>query len=321
MISIPKFFQKLFQSIKEYFEKIRQNFHEFSVNSPTTLQNIQLCFIYFFAVVDLLHSVLNNVFSLEYFPEMLTPFLPFIKGIIFSPFFQIWASPEKVFFLSYIVIELMIIRSVFQFSKLIKYNILLIFALLMLQSLAVSYWDIFFHREVVIGVSRWSVDQGALIYTDKDLAINFFFHTFLFFIFLYIYSFIRGLQGKFVTIPTMEWLTDSIAFWLRVKTPTMRVGKRKKQNGLPLEVDNETLESNDGLPSEVRKEQSDQEETEIVRERREDDLFDFDDDDGIDDQLEVGEDGFESPADESGERSEQEGDDSENGLPSEVREV
>jgi hypothetical protein len=53
-----------------------------------------------------------------------------------------------------------------------------------------------------------------------------------------------------------------------------------------------------------------------VRERREDDLFDFDDDNAIDDQLEIGEDGFErisfaSPADESGERSEQEGDDSE----------
>lgn len=313
MISIPKFFQKLFKSIKEYFEKIRQNFHEFSVNSPTTLQNIQLCFIYFFAVVDLLHSVLNNVFSLEYFPEMLTPFLPFIKGIIFSPFFQIWASPEKVFFLSYVVIELMIIRSVFQFSKLIKYNILLIFALLMLQSLAVSYWDIFFHREVVIGVSRWSVDQGALIYTDKDLAINFFFHTFLFFIFLYIYSFIRGLQGKFVTIPTMEWLTDSIAFWLRVKTPTMRVGKRKKQSERSeQEGDNETLES-DG------KEQSEQEETELARQRREDDLFDFDDDDAIDDQLEIGEDGleriyFDSPTDESeesGDRSKQEGENSE----------
>jgi hypothetical protein len=167
----------------------------------------------------------------------LTPFFPLIKGIIFSPFFQIWASPEKVFFLSYIVIELMIIRSVFQFSKLIKYNILLIFALLMLQSLAVSNWDIFFHREVAIGVSRWAADQGALIYKDKDLAINFFLNTFLFFILLYLYCYIRGLQGKFVTIPTMEWLTDSIAFWLRVKTPTMRVGKRKKQTTEKIEPD------------------------------------------------------------------------------------
>jgi hypothetical protein len=230
MIPNLPFFQEFFKYVKQYFQKIRQNFHEFSVNSPTTLQNIQLSFIYFFALVDLLHSVLNNVFSLEYFPEILTPFLPFIKGIIFSPFFQIWASPEKVFFLSYVVIELMIIRSVFQFSKLIKYNILLIFALLMLQSLAVSYWDIFFHREVAIGVSKWAADQGALIYTDKDLAISFFFNTFLVFILLYFYCYIRGLQGKFVTIPLMEWLTDSIAFWLRVKTPTMRLGKRKKQN-------------------------------------------------------------------------------------------
>ena len=137
----------------------------------------------------------------------------------------------------------MIIRSVFQFSKLIKYNILLIFALLMLQSLAVSYWDIFFHREVAIGVSKWAADQGALIYTDKDLAINFFFNTFLFFILLYLYCYIRGLQGKFVTIPMMEWLTDSIAFWLRVKTPTMRIGKRKKQN-------NGTIEPDEKEPSE-----------------------------------------------------------------------
>ena len=236
------FLQEFFNYIKEYFKKIRQNFHDFSVNSSTTLQNIQLTFIYFFALVDLLHSILSNVLSLEYYPEMLTPFLPFIKGIIFSPFFQIWASPEKVFFLSYIVIELMIIRSVFQFSKLIKYNILLIFALLMLQSLAVSYWDIFFHREVAIGASRWAADQGALIYTDKELAINFFFHTFLFFILIYLFCYIRGLQGKFVTIPLMEWLTDSIAFWLRVKTPTMRIGKRKKQNNGTLESDSEQNE-------------------------------------------------------------------------------
>jgi hypothetical protein len=26
----------------------------------------------------------------------------------------------------------------------------------------------------------------------------------------------------------MEWLTDSVAFWLRIKTPTMRFGKREK---------------------------------------------------------------------------------------------
>ena len=68
MIPNIPFFQEFFKYGKQYFQKIRQNFQEFSSNSPTTLQNIQLSFIYFFALVDLLHSVLNNVFSLEYFP-------------------------------------------------------------------------------------------------------------------------------------------------------------------------------------------------------------------------------------------------------------
>jgi len=44
----------------------------------------------------------------------------------------------------------------------------------------------------------------------------------------YLYLFIRAVQGHFATIPGFTWLTDSVAFWLRVKTPTMRFGKRKK---------------------------------------------------------------------------------------------
>ena len=54
MPNLP-FFQEFFKYVKQYFQKIRQNFNEFSVNSPTTLQNIQLTFIYFFALVDLLN--------------------------------------------------------------------------------------------------------------------------------------------------------------------------------------------------------------------------------------------------------------------------
>ena len=45
----------------------------------------------------------------------------------------------------------------------------------------------------------------------------------------YLYLYIRSIQGKFATIPGMEWLTDSVAFWLRIKTPTMRFGKGKEK--------------------------------------------------------------------------------------------
>jgi hypothetical protein len=192
-------------------------------------QAIQLSFIYFFAVIDLLYNVLTNVYYLGSTPEFLIPYLPFIQALLQSPILKIWGSPEKVFFLSYVVIELMVVRSVFKFSKVVKYNILLIFAILMIQGLVISYWDLLFHRQIASPVAKWAYDQGALIHTNKDLAITFFLNTFIIFILAYIYLYWKAIQGVFATLPGMNWLSDSIAFWLRIKTPTMRFGKRGKE--------------------------------------------------------------------------------------------
>jgi hypothetical protein len=207
---------------------IKEEIQYYTAKYPSTSQSIQLTFIYFFALIDLIYAVLNNVFSLGYVPEILLPIFPLIQSVLQAPIFKIWASPEKVFFLSYVVIEFMVIRSTFKFSKLVKYNILLIFALLMIQGLVISYWDLLFHREIASPVAKWTYDQGGLIYTDKSLAIVFFLNTFIIFFLGYFYLYLRALKGKFATIPGMEWLTDSVAFWLRIKTPTMRFGKDKK---------------------------------------------------------------------------------------------
>jgi hypothetical protein len=206
--------------LKKGAKSVKRSLRNFSIKYPNVSQIIQLSFIYFFAVVDLLYSVLNNVFSLGYLPEILLPIFPLIKSILQNPVLKIWASPEKVFFLSYVVIE---------FSKLVKYNVLLIFSMLMIQGLVISYWDVLFHRQIATPVARWAYDQGAIIYTDKNLAIVFFLNTFFLFILTYLYLYFRAINGKFATIPFMEWLTDSVAFWLRIKTPTMRFGKRKKE--------------------------------------------------------------------------------------------
>jgi hypothetical protein len=213
---------------KKMFLKLRKILRTFSSSYPDTAQLIQLSFIYFFAGIDLFHSILNNVFSLGYFPEILKPIFPIVKAILVSPILRVWSSPEKVFFLSYIVIEFMVVRSIFKFSKLVKYNILLIFSLLMVQGLMIAYWDLLFHRQIASSVEKWAYDQGAIIHTDKRLAIFFFFNTFVLFASLYLYLYLRALNGKFATLPGLEWLTDSVAFWLRIKTPTMRFGKRKK---------------------------------------------------------------------------------------------
>ena len=37
-----------------------------------------------------------------------------------------------------------------------------------------------------------------------------------------------AIKSRFATIPYFEWITDSMAFWLKIKTPGIDTGKRKK---------------------------------------------------------------------------------------------
>jgi hypothetical protein len=235
--SEPKGQLSVWQSILKFLKKVTQPIlscmRAFATKNPQLAQYMQLTCIYFFAIVDLLYSVLNNVFSLGYFPELLVPVYPIIEAILQSPILKIWGSPEKVFFLSYVVIEFMIVHPLFKFSKLVQYNVLLIFSLLMIQGLVISYWDLLFHRQIASPVANWIYDQGAIVHTDKPLAISFFLNTFFIFIGIYFYLYTKAMSGKFPQVKSMEWLTDSIAFWLKIKTPTMRFGARgpKKPKG------------------------------------------------------------------------------------------
>lgn len=214
--------QPIFNLLKNYFENIKEILQKFDKKYPHTSQIIQLSFIYFFALIDLIYSVLNSIFSLGYVPEFILPFFPIISSILQSPVFKIWASPEKVFFMSYVTLEFMVIRSTLNFSKFIKYNIMLVFALLMLQGLAISFWDLLFHREITNAVANWSYDEGMLINTNRRLATFFFLITFVIFIGLYAHFYGNALKGKIATLPGLYWVTDSVAFWLRIKTPTMK---------------------------------------------------------------------------------------------------
>jgi hypothetical protein len=217
-ITIVKFLKLSLKRYRKFSEKF----------NPIFLQTVQLTFIYFFAFIDLVYSILSNVFALGSMPELIKPVFPLIQAILQSPFFRIWASPEKIFFISYIVIEFMIIRTTFGFSKLVRYNILLVFSLLMVQGVMISYWDALFNRQIASVVANWAFDQGAIIGLDKDLASVFFFTTFVAFFFGYIYLYIKAINGYFFTFPGFFWLTDSVSFWLKIKTSTMRFGKRKK---------------------------------------------------------------------------------------------
>jgi hypothetical protein len=215
--------------IKKGFYSFEKSFENFNIKFPNIAQNIEVTCIYFCAIVDLIYVVLTNVFNLGYFPEILAPIYPIIQAILTSPVLRIWASPEKTFFMSQVVIELMVIRSLFKFSKLVKYNIVLVFSLVMIQGLILSFWELLFHRDIATAAAQWSYDQGPLLFLDKVLGIKFFLATFIVFLIIYIFLYILALQGKFVTFTQMRWLTDSVAFWLRIRTPSMGFGKRKKK--------------------------------------------------------------------------------------------
>lgn len=215
------------KTIKSILTPIQHTLQKFSEKFPNTAQNIQLTFVYFFAMVDLFASILNYLLSLGFLPELLRPILPTLVQILMSPLLQIWSSPERVFFFSYMVIEYMVVKSVFKFSKLVRYNILLVFSLLMLQGLVISYWDLLCHREIASSVAKWAYEP-TILFTDKFLAFCLFYYTFGLFTFLYLYLYIVGLSGKFATLPGCDWITDSVCFWLKIKSPTMRLGKRKK---------------------------------------------------------------------------------------------
>jgi hypothetical protein len=224
---------KFVKLAKKFLQSSRNVLRKFSDAFPNVTQGIQLTCVYFFAYIDVTYSILTQIYSLGYFPDLLQPFFPFIVSILQNPFLKVWGSPEKVFFLSYIVLEFMVVRDIFKFSKLVRYNILLIFSMLMIQGLICSYWDLLFHREIAAPVARWAIDNGTVFYTDKPLAIGFFLSTFALFMISYTYLYLRAISGKFGTIWGMEWLTDSVAFWLRIKTPSMRFGKRKKDQDDP----------------------------------------------------------------------------------------
>ena len=105
------FWKNIKQGIFTILKVIQKNLTSFTTKYPRLSEVIQLTFIYYFAVVDLLYGILSNVFALGYFPEILRNLYPTIKSILTNPLFQMWNSPEKIFFLSYSFISLRLLNS------------------------------------------------------------------------------------------------------------------------------------------------------------------------------------------------------------------
>jgi hypothetical protein len=219
MINKNSFYPKFFQKLLHWFTKISKRFRKTAKRNRRIFEQFQLTFIYFFAVVVLTYTIKN---SLGYFPEMLFRLFPFLVPVFDIQALKILAAPEKTFILYMLIIEIFLNRSFFNFSILVKFNVLLIFILEMLQNLIVSYWDILFNRELDV------LNGGVVI--ARTATMFFYFFLFIFFFALYLYSFICSLKGVFPKFPgILKSITDSVAFWLQLKL-FKKGNKRNNEN-------------------------------------------------------------------------------------------
>lgn len=189
------------------FKKFTRLFFKTTKKFKTIFEKIQLTILYFFAFAILIFTLKN---ALGTFPIFLGNYIPFTKQILKLEFLSILTAPEKTFLLYLLAIEFIIIRPVFNFSMLVKFNFLFIFILEMLQNLMFSYVDLFFNRELDIFKGRVIIARYAIA---NSLSL-----FFVFFFFLYLYCYIRAMQGLFPRIPGfLGKVIESVAFWLRLK--------------------------------------------------------------------------------------------------------
>lgn len=205
------FFEDFIKFIRINIKTLKKNSRKFNRKYPNLQQTLQINVLYFFAIASFFCDV---VATLDEIPDsMFIP--PFLKSIVDSALLRFLLAPQRSYVVYLLSFEFIINRSVFRFSKLFKYNLLLITLLGMLQNLLIGYWKILFSRDIS--------DFGA----DLDIPLSIAILTGIYSIFFwsYVYSYFSSIRGKFPELPGADWLTDSICFWLRIKTPRMRSGR------------------------------------------------------------------------------------------------
>lgn len=196
------FFKRLVKSVKNCLKWLRKT----SKKNRQTFERFQLTFIYFFALIVLMYSIKT---TLGVFPESIFSVFPFLAPLFEIQALKIFAAPEKIFIVYLLVLEFVVNRSYFNFSLLVKYNVLQIILLEMIQNLMYCYWDILFNRE--LDIMRIGVFA-------KYATMLFYSILFVLYFSLYIYGYVRSLQGFFPVFPgALKYVSDSVAFWLRIK--------------------------------------------------------------------------------------------------------
>jgi hypothetical protein len=207
--NFPLFFQKILRQIQRIFKSFFRLFRALSKQNPVLFEKIELTFMYFFASIVLFYAVIN---SLGYLPGPLYFVFPFLPKLLTFPPLMFFARPEQTFFLYLLSLEFIVNRNLLRFSLLVKYNLLLIFIVEMVENLVVTLWDFIFIREVELFIF------AGIPITSELVAFFFFLIFFIVFFSLYVNSYVNSLRGKFPVFPGfLKCISDCVRFWLQMK--------------------------------------------------------------------------------------------------------
>ena len=204
-------FQIVVKRIKKTLKLLRKTAKKYS----RILECFQLTFIYFITLVSFAYTIKNGLGT---FPDTLLDFFPVINQLVNIESLRILSDSDRTFFFYILTIEIVINRSFLNLSRLVKFHIVLVFILELLQNMVMNYWDLFVNRELdiisynTIAENRWTPAFCTYIFV-------------IFFI-LYAYSYIESLRGRFPIFPgPLKSITDSAGIWVRIKTSNKKQKK------------------------------------------------------------------------------------------------
>jgi hypothetical protein len=214
---ISKFWAKIQAVTSQILEKT-QNFGE---KNAYWIEKVQLTVFYFGCLVDLIFLTVDLMDSFELEDTILID-LPILE-VFDNDFFRGIFSPDRVFLMTYFLIEFVILRKTIKVSKLMQYHLMLTFTLLMCQGLALNLWDFFFHRDAL--TDAFLGGDGDEEYVDFSETVGTVLFNVIFWFFFYNYGklWIESLQGKFSELGEgFRFISDSAAFWVKIRTPGLK---------------------------------------------------------------------------------------------------
>lgn len=176
------------------------------------LENIEIILIYIYAFFGLNSNVFNIIGQI---PNYLLYYFPFIYSLMIPKIINFNNSEKSIF--GYFIIMDIITKISLPFTKIVKFNLVLIILFQMFIILTNFCWDILLNSDLVESQLKLEYEFGFSEFKSESPFFyydNIFYSFFwLFYFIIYLYCFIYAIQKKFPKFPGhTQKIVDSIIF-------------------------------------------------------------------------------------------------------------